>query len=189
MVPNQRHDSNCTIPRHLHTDHISHGDVAVSIILCSCVPHSAQQCCSAFLSPKIMHHLAKEKARTACVVLPVCFSSAAKCSWSSVLNFKAVSQTNNCSLFVCQMCKGILWFSYFLYPSTDHPSAATQTSTTCCVPQTEKHFPFPSRALASQNAELNYSFILRKSNHKILRNNLAGHLSPVIKVAVKIQKG
>lgn len=52
MVPNQRHDSNCTIPRHLDTGHISHSDVAVSIILCSCVPHSAQQCCSAFLSPK-----------------------------------------------------------------------------------------------------------------------------------------
>lgn len=151
------------------------------IVLNSAAQHSSLQ--------KNMHYLAKEKARTACVVLPVCFSSAAKCSWSSVLNFKAVSQTNNCSLFVCQMCKGILWFSYFLYPSTDHPSAATQTSITCCVPQTEKHFPFPSRALASQNAELNYSFILRKSNHKILRNNLAGHLSPVIKVAVKIQKG
>lgn len=106
-MPNQRQDSNCTVPRHLDTDHISHGGVAVSITLCSCVPHTAQQCCSAFLTPKNVHHLAKKKARTACVVLPVCFSSAAKCSWSSVLNFKSVFPAPcTPSLFVCQMCWG-----------------------------------------------------------------------------------
>lgn len=42
MGPNQRHDSNCTIPRHLGTYHISKGGVAVSTTLCSCVAHTHQ---------------------------------------------------------------------------------------------------------------------------------------------------
>lgn len=83
MGPNQRHDSNCTICRHLGTYHISKSGVAVSTTLQLCGPY-----CSAFPIPKNMHLAKREgKDSLACVVLPVCFSSAAKCSWSSVLNF------------------------------------------------------------------------------------------------------
>lgn len=122
VVPNQRHDSHCTVPRYFNTYRISHGGVAVSVTQCCCVPHTAQQCCSALLIPKNMHHLAKKKARIACVMLPVCFSSAAKCSWSSVLNFKSVSPAPPPPFYLfvrcVRACFGFL--TSFIHPQTSH---------------------------------------------------------------------
>lgn len=83
MVPNQRHNCNCTIPRHLDkgTYQISHGGVAVSITLMQ----QCGQCCptALFNIPYTKSYASswKKIQEPACVVLPICFSSAGKCNW------------------------------------------------------------------------------------------------------------